>query len=230
MVLEEVRGRRHLERQYRRAPTAAVCLLASFVRVPEVHLVRQLVDVSACLGRKVDGEFLAYLEHPANNALGKVSTAKALRHRRGNVAPKIVAYLTMNALVAEHDETAPRGNDEEEHAVAGVRLGHPQSHKCLVRLPANISPEQRSNRNADFSRRLLFRSANRILDSPRIDRFQELFCSPNHRFARSPGATGSSATGATSASGETSSATASPSTEASATSSAPREDGGEKEE
>src|SRR5215472_5253846 len=201
MVLEEVRGRRHLERQYRRAPTAAVCLLASFVRGPEVHLIRQLVDVSACLGRKVDGESLAYLEHPANNSLGKVSTAKARRHRRGNVAPKIVTCSTMNAFVAKHDEAAPRWNDEEENAVAGMSLGHPQAHECFVRLSAEVAPEERSYRNADFSGRPLFRSANRVLDSPRIDRFQELSRSPDHRFAPSPGATGSSATGTTSASG-----------------------------
>ncbi len=116
------------------------------------------------------GQPLSDLGNPADQALAEAAFFKVSAHRRGHALPEVLPDPGVDAFVAEKDELAPGGNDEEKDAVAVFGRGHAQASEGAPGDRLDFSPEVPGHRNPDFAGRAALGVLDGGLDPAGIDR------------------------------------------------------------
>jgi hypothetical protein len=80
---------------------------------PEIHIVREFIDIGRLIVRKVRFELSSNLCDSMDQSLRKLSCTKVLGEMACNGVPELLTNLLVNTLVSQDNERAPRWNDEE---------------------------------------------------------------------------------------------------------------------
>src|SRR6266542_2729040 len=157
-----------------RSPRLEPRAIATVLLIRDVDVVGQLVHVVGGAW-EVLLQMLARGGERVDDAVGELAVLEADRQLRGDLVPESGRHFLVDAAVAEDHEALLLGGDEEQHAVARRRLGHPQALERPLRHPAQLAAARlRLHVYADLARGGLLRRADRV-DNARLVELREKF-------------------------------------------------------